>query len=87
MSYIDHFCHQLLIHTVFIHAYMCLNHSHAIQDYKEKKKISGLRMKIKEEKKIILQSIINKSVNKKEASTILIIIYNGSTKTATKRSM
>lgn len=44
-------------------------------------------MKIKEENKIILQSIINKSVNKKEASIILIIIYNGSTKTATKRSM
>lgn len=44
-------------------------------------------MKIKEEKKIILQSIINKSVNKKEASIILIIKYNGSTKTATKRSM
>lgn len=44
-------------------------------------------MKIKEEKKIILQSIINKSVNMKEASIILIIIYNGSTGTATKRSM
>lgn len=44
-------------------------------------------MKIKEENKIILQSIINKNVNKKEASIILIIKYNGSTKKATKRSM
>lgn len=34
-------------------------------------------MKIKEEKKIIFQSIINKSVNKKEVLIILIIKYNG----------
>lgn len=44
-------------------------------------------MKIKEEKKIILQSIINKSVNKKEVLIILIIKYNGFIKKVIKRSM
>lgn len=44
-------------------------------------------MKIKEEKKIILQSIINKSVNKKEVLIILIIKYNGFIKIVIKRSM
>lgn len=43
-------------------------------------------MKIKEEKKIIFQSIINKSVNKKEASIILIIKYNGSTEQQQKEA-
>lgn len=44
-------------------------------------------MKIKEEKKIIFQSIINKSVNKKEVLIILIIIYNGFIGIVIKRSM
>lgn len=44
-------------------------------------------MKIKEEKKIILQSIINKSVNKKEVLIILIIKYNGFIGIVIKRSM